>query len=72
MASGAVQDLTGAQIGAEYSGSVGLEFVQPIGAMAWFTQLDFNFTDDFETMGSRNPIGREPGLRRSTSYRPPG
>ena len=64
VASGAVQDLTGAQIGAEYSGSVGLEFVQPIGAMAWFTQLDFNFTDDFETMGSRNPIGREPGFEK--------
>ena len=61
--SGASQDLSGADLGsAEYSGSFGAEFVQPIGAMAWFTQLDVNFTDDYFMTGDLDPIDVQAGF----------
>lgn len=63
-AAGAAQDITGTQLGADYSGSFGLEFVQPIGSMAWFTQVDYNFTDDFPTTGDRDPRTVEAGFEK--------
>ena len=46
--SGQSQDLSGVQIGAaEWSGSFGAQYMQPVGSMMWFTELDVNFTDDY-------------------------
>lgn len=62
VASGQSQDLSGVPLGsAEYTGSFGAEFVQPIGAMAWFTQLDVNFTDDYFMTGDLDPIDIQAG-----------
>ena len=42
------QDLSGRAIGAaEWSGSFGAQYMQPVGSMMWFTELDVQFTDDF-------------------------
>ena len=42
------QDLSGRKIGAaEWSGSFGAQFMQPVGSMMWFTELDLQFTDDY-------------------------
>jgi len=50
--SGQSQDLSGAKIGAaEYSGSFGAQYVQPLGSMTWFTELDVNFIDDYFMTG---------------------
>ena len=50
--SGQAQDLSGVSIGAaEYSGSFGAQYVQPLGSMMWFTELDVNFTDDYFMTG---------------------
>ena len=42
------QDLSGRTIGsAEWSGSFGAQYMQPVGSMMWLTELDVQFTDDF-------------------------
>ena len=45
------QDLSGAIGAAEYSGSFGAQYVQPLGSMMWFTELDVNFIDDYFMTG---------------------
>ena len=50
--SGQAQDLSGVAIGAaEWSGSFGAQYIQPVGSMVWFTELDVNFTDDYFMTG---------------------
>ena len=50
--SGQSQDLSGVPIGeAEWSGSFGAQFMQPVGSMMWFTELDVNFIDDYYMTG---------------------
>jgi outer membrane receptor protein involved in Fe transport len=50
--SGQSQNLSGVQIGAaEWSGSFGAQYMQPVGSMVWFTELDVNFTDDYFMTG---------------------
>ena len=50
--SGQSQDLSGVPIGAaEWSGSFGAQYMQPVGSMVWFTELDVNFTDDYYMTG---------------------
>ena len=50
--SGQAQDLSGVAIGAaEWSGSFGAQYMQPVGSMVWFTELDVNFTDDYFMTG---------------------
>ena len=60
--SGQSQDLAGAQIGTEYNGSAQLEYIQPLSNnMVWFTQLDYNFTDDYFMTGDRDPVQIQSG-----------
>ncbi len=60
--SSGAQDLTGAPLfGADYSGSFGLEYNQPLGSMTWFTQIDVNFTDDRFMTGTFDPIDIQEG-----------
>ena len=61
--SGQSQDLAGAQIGTEYNGSAQLEYIQPLSNnMVWFTQLDYNFTDDYFMTGDRDPVQIQSGF----------
>ena len=54
---GQVQDISGAQLGSEYSGSIILEYTTPISQdMMWFTQVDANFTDGYFMTGDVDPI----------------
>lgn len=55
--SGASQDLKGGQIGTEYNGSVQVEYIQPLSNdVAWFSSLDYNFTDDYFLTGDLDPL----------------
>ena len=52
-----------AQIGTEYNGSAQLEYIQPLSNnMVWFTQLDYNFTDDYFMSGDRDPVQIQSGF----------
>ena len=62
---GIAQDLSGRTLGAaEWSGSFGAQFMQPVGAMIWFTELDVQFTDDVLYTGTLDPIDSQEGLER--------
>ena len=57
------QDLSGRTIGAaEWSGSFGAQFMQPVGSMMWFTELDVQFTDDYLFTGDLDPARVQPGF----------
>ena len=59
---GESQDLSGVAIGApEYSGSFGAQYIQPVGSLVWFTQLDVNFTDDYYMTGDLDPVDIQEG-----------
>lgn len=61
---GQVQDISGAQLGAEYSGSIILEYTKPISQdMMWFTHFDANFTDGYFMTGDRDPIDYQDGFQ---------
>ena len=63
--SGQAQDLSGVAIGApEMSGSFGAEFVQPLGSVEWFTQLDVNFTDEYYMTGDLDGIDIQKGFEK--------
>ena len=60
---GIAQDLSGKNLGgAEWSGSFGAQFVQPLGSMNWFTELDVNFIDDYLLTGDLDPIDAQSGF----------
>ena len=60
---GVAQDLSGRDIdAAKWSGSFGAQFVQPVGSMNWFTELDVNFIDDRFLNGDLDPIDLQEGL----------
>ena len=57
------QDLSGRALGAaEWSGSFGAQFMQPVGSMMWFTELDVQFTDDYLLTGTLDEIDSQVGL----------
>ncbi len=59
---GESQDLSGVAIGApEFSGSFGAQYIQPVGSLVWFTQLDVNFTDDYYMTGDLDPVDIQQG-----------
>jgi iron complex outermembrane receptor protein len=61
--SGEAQNLSGVAIGAaEWSGSFGAQYMQPVGSMMWFTELDVNFTDDYFMTGDLDGIDVQPGF----------
>ncbi len=63
--SGQAQDLSGVAIGApEMSGSFGAEFVQPLGSVEWFTQLDVNFTDEYYMTGDLDSVDIQKGFEK--------
>ncbi len=61
---GRSQDLSGAQLGSEYNGSIILEYTTPINQdMMWFTQVDANFTDGYFMTDDRDPIDYQNGFQ---------
>ncbi|RCL47564.1 MAG: TonB-dependent receptor, partial [Halieaceae bacterium] len=61
---GQVQDISGAQLGSDYSGSIILEYTTPISQdMMWFTQVDANFTDGYFMTGDVDPIDYQDGFQ---------
>ena len=59
---GVSQDLSGKDIGsAKYSGSFGAQYVQPLGSVVWFTQIDVNFFDDYYYTGDLDEIDFQEG-----------
>ena len=51
---GTAQDLSGRTIEQDgFSGSFGAQYVQPIGSMNWFTEIDVNFIDDYLMTGEK-------------------
>jgi iron complex outermembrane receptor protein len=62
---GIAQDLSGVTLGtAEWSGSFGAQYMQPLGSMMWFTEVDVQFTDDFIYTGDLDPIDYQEGQER--------
>ena len=63
-AAGQVQDISGGQLGAKYSGSVILEYATAISdSMMWFTHFDANFTDGYYMTGDLDPIDYQNGFK---------
>jgi iron complex outermembrane receptor protein len=53
----AVQDLSGGQLGADYSGSLTADYEHPLSNGAvWFTSADYYFSDDRFLSGDNDPI----------------
>ena len=62
-AAGQVQDISGGQLGSDYSGSVVFEYERPISDnLMWFAHLDVNFTDGYFMTGDLDPIDYQPSL----------
>ena len=62
-AAGQAQDISGGQLGSDYSGSLIFEYERPISAdMMWFTQVDVNFTDGYFMTGDLDPISYQDAL----------
>ena len=61
---GQVQDISGAQLGSKYSGSIVFDYATPISQdMMWFTQLDANFNDGYFMTGDRDPNDFQDGFQ---------
>jgi outer membrane receptor protein involved in Fe transport len=53
----AVQDLSGGQLGADYSGSLTADYEHPLSnGVVWFTSADYYFSDDRFLSGDNDPI----------------
>ena len=62
-AAGQAQDISGGQLGSDYSGSLIFEYERPISAdMMWFTQVDVNFTDGYFMTGDLDPVDYQDAL----------
>ena len=62
-AAGQAQDISGGQLGSDYSGSLIFEYERPISAdMMWFTQVDVNFTDGYFMTGDLDPLDYQDAL----------
>ena len=60
---GEAQSLAGGQLGSDYSGSIILEYNQPLTEnLMWFTQFDANFTDGYFKTGDLDPVDYQEGL----------
>jgi outer membrane receptor protein involved in Fe transport len=52
-----VQDLSGGQLGADYSGSLTADYEHPLSnGVVWFTSADYYFSDDRFLSGDNDPI----------------
>ena len=62
---GVSQDLAGGQIGAEYSGALFADYVQPLSAgVVWFASVDVNFTDGYYMTGDLDPVDYQEGFEK--------
>lgn len=62
-AAGQAQDISGGQLGSDYSGSLIFEYERPISAdMIWFAHVDVNFTDGYFMTGDLDPLDYQDAL----------
>ena len=60
-----VQDLSGGQLGADYSGSLTADYEHPLSNGAvWFTSADYYFSDNWFLSGDNDPIDQQEAFDR--------
>ena len=61
----AKQDISGGQLGADYSGSITADYEHPLSnGMMWFTSADFYFSDNWLLAGDLDPIDQQEAFQR--------
>jgi iron complex outermembrane receptor protein len=61
----AVQDLSGGQLGADYSGSLTADYEHPLSnGVVWFTSADYYFSDNWFLAGDNDPIDQQEAFDR--------
>ncbi len=64
-ASGSSQDISGGQLGSDYSGSITADYIKPLdNGLVWFAGLDVNFTDMYYMTGDLDPIDIQEGFEK--------
>lgn len=64
-ASGSAQDISGGQLGSDYSGSITADYVAPLeNGLVAFAGLDVNFTDGYFMTGDLDPIDYQEGFEK--------
>ena len=64
-ASGSAQDISGGQLGSDYSGSITADYIKPLdNGLVWFAGLDVNFTDMYYMTGDLDPIDIQEGFEK--------
>ena len=64
-ASGSSQDISGGQLGSDYSGSITADYIKPLdNGLIWFAGLDVNFTDLYYMTGDLDPIDIQSGFEK--------
>ena len=63
--SGSAQDISGGQLGSDYSGSITADYIKPLSnGLIWFAGLDVNFTDMYYMTGDLDPIDIQSGFEK--------
>ena len=63
--SGSSQDISGGQLGSDYSGSITADYIKPLqNGLIWFTGIDVNFTDMYYMTGDLDPIDIQEGFEK--------
>ena len=61
--SGSAQDISGGQLGSDYSGSFTVDYIVPMAnGVIWFAGTDVNFTDGYFQTGDLDPIDYHDGF----------
>jgi outer membrane receptor protein involved in Fe transport len=64
-ASGSSQDISGGQLGSDYSGSITADYIKPLAnGLVWFAGMDINFTDMYYMTGDLDPIDIQSGFEK--------
>ena len=63
--SGSSQDISGGQLGSDYSGSITADYVSALpNGTVWYAGIDVNFTDDYYMTGDLDPIDVQKGYEK--------
>jgi len=63
--SGSSQDISGGQLGTDYSGSLSADYVSALSnGTVWYTGIDLNFTDDYFMTGDLDPVDVQKGYEK--------
>jgi iron complex outermembrane receptor protein len=65
-ATGSSQNISGGQLGADYSGSITADYEHPLSnGMMWFTSADFYFSDNWFLAGDLDPLDQQEAFQRT-------